>query len=105
MSPLLKNLLIILVLGSIVLLGVFIYLNQEKLEDLPGGKLLTKNKVASSDALLEAKNFQERYDVFEKSVKLDDSLFTDERFRSLVDFRQPIIETAIGRANPYVPVE
>ena len=105
MSPLLKNLLIILVLGAIVLLGVFIYLNQEKLEDLPGGKLLTTNKVASSDALLEAKNFQERFEVFEGSVQLDSALFTDERFKSLVDFRQPIVPTHIGRANPYVPVE
>ena len=104
MSPLLKNLLIILVLGAIVLLGVFLYLNQEKLADLPGGKLLTTKEVASNDALLEAENFRERSQVFE-SVLLDDSLFTDERFKSLIDFRQPIVETDIGRANPYVPIE
>ncbi len=83
-----------------MLLGIYLYFNQ----GLVGEALLSSEEAVSSDALLDTQNLLQRFQVFE-SVKLDNVLFVDERFKSLVDFRQPVVPTAIGRANPYVPVE
>ena len=94
----LKNILIILFLVTIVAVGAYLYLYT----DVPDSLLSSDNDV-SSDDLLEAKDFLQRFQAF-KSVELDDSIFTDKRFQSLVDFRQPIIPTAIGRPNPYQPI-
>ena len=94
----LKNILIILFLVAIVAVGAYLHLQTDITESL-----LSSDNVVSSDDLLEAKDFLQRFQAF-KSVQLDDSIFTDNRFGSLVDFRQPIIPTAIGRPNPYQPV-
>jgi len=94
----LKNILIILFLVVIVAAGVYLYLHPDITESL-----LSSDKAVSSSALLETKDFLQRFQAFE-SVELDDSVFTDRRFGSLVDFRQPVIPTAIGRPNPYQPV-
>ena len=94
----LKNILIILFLVVIVAAGVYLYLHPDITESL-----LSSDKAVSSSALLETKDFLQRFQAFE-SVELDDSVFTDRRFGSLVDFRQPVIPTVIGRPNPYQPV-
>ena len=94
----LKNILIILFLVVVVAAGVYLYLHPDITESL-----LSSDKAISSSALLETKDFLQRFQAFE-SVELDNSVFTDRRFGSLVDFRQPVIPTAIGRPNPYQPV-
>ena len=102
MSPLVKNILIILFLAAVAMLGAYLYLNEDNFAE-PLLSSLSSGEGVSSDALLETDNFLLQFQAFE-SVELDDSLFTDERFRSLSDFRQPVIPTAIGRPNPYLPV-
>ena len=97
----LKNILIILFLVAIVAVGAYLHIQTDITET--ASSLLSSDNAISSDDLLEATDFLQRFKVFE-SVQLDDSVFTDNRFSSLVDFRQPIIPTAIGRPNPYQPV-
>lgn len=89
-------------MAVIALLGAYLYFNKEVREPLLSS--LSSGQAVSSDALLETENFLQQFQVFE-SVELDKSLFTDGRFRSLADLRQPVIPTAIGRSNPYLPVE
>ncbi len=37
-------------------------------------------------------------------VTLDNSIFTNKIFTSLVNFERPISEQAIGRPNPFLPI-
>ncbi|XKT74762.1 MAG: hypothetical protein ACJKTH_01595 [Patescibacteria group bacterium UBA2163] len=39
-----------------------------------------------------------------RSIQLDTSLFSDERFQSLQDFGQQIISEPVGRPNPFAPL-
>ena len=94
----LKNILIILFLAAIAAAGAYLHFYTDTTETL-----LSSDNAISSDDLLEATDFLQRFKVFE-SVELDDSIFTDNRFGSLVDVSQQIIPTDIGRPNAYQPV-
>jgi len=39
-----------------------------------------------------------------KKVTLDESVFSDEVFKSLVSFEKPIMPEPIGRQNPFLPI-
>lgn len=39
-----------------------------------------------------------------RSIKLDVSLFADQRFQGLEDFSQDIVSEPIGRTNPFTPL-
>lgn len=39
-----------------------------------------------------------------RSIKLDDSIFSDPAFISLQDFSQNLTEEPIGRVNPFAPL-
>lgn len=39
-----------------------------------------------------------------KSIRLDESVFSDPAFRSLSDFTVPIERQPVGRRNPFAPV-
>ena len=39
-----------------------------------------------------------------QEINLDDSLFNDPAFQSLVDFSRPIQAQPIGRENPFAPI-
>ncbi|MBI2618257.1 hypothetical protein HYW58_02280 [Candidatus Kaiserbacteria bacterium] len=39
-----------------------------------------------------------------ESISLDDSLFNDPAFKSLIDFGQALIPEPVGRLNPFAPV-
>ena len=39
-----------------------------------------------------------------KKFELSDEIFVDQRFRSLVDFTEPIPSQPVGRENPFAPV-
>ena len=40
-----------------------------------------------------------------KTFELSDELFVDQRFRSFVDFTEPVSPQPIGRENPFAPVQ
>jgi hypothetical protein len=39
-----------------------------------------------------------------RTIKLDESILSDEAFRSLKDFGQEIVPEPVGRENPFAPV-
>ncbi|MDP6387839.1 MAG: hypothetical protein QGG63_00980 [Candidatus Pacebacteria bacterium] len=39
-----------------------------------------------------------------RSVKLDESVFSDPVFKSLVDFGQELVSEPVGRENPFAPI-
>lgn len=38
-----------------------------------------------------------------KSIHLDDSLFNDNLFKSLIDFGKDLVSEPVGRTNPFAP--
>ena len=40
-----------------------------------------------------------------RSLKLDEKIFTDPSFQSLVDFGRELVPEALGRTNPFEPLE
>ena len=40
-----------------------------------------------------------------REIRLDDNIFTNDTFVSLVDFSRPIQAQPIGRDNPFAPIE
>jgi len=100
MSAFIKNALF--VLGLVVLLGLA-YLTFF-MGGTTTGSLLTTNLAATGQAALETQSFLIKLQDIEK-VKIDDSLFRDERFTSLQDFRKELIDEGTGRSNPFSPTE
>lgn len=39
-----------------------------------------------------------------RSIRLNTSLFSDERFQSLKDFSQDVVQEPVGRVNPFAPL-
>jgi len=39
-----------------------------------------------------------------RSIQLDESLFSDRRFKNLKDFNQDIVSEPVGRTNPFAPL-
>ena len=74
-------------------LGFYLYV-QHSATTLTSG--VVKNDLAAS-----SNDFVQRLTQLQ-SIKFDDSLFADPRFRSLVDFSEPINPQPVGRSNPFV---
>ena len=98
MTPLLKNLLIGLGLALLILLGVYLYQQRDIT-----GNLVSVNSRVNNQAALETQDFLRRLQEL-RSVDLDDSLFFDDRFRSLIDWHIDVVPEQIGRENPFSPV-
>lgn len=98
MSSSFKNL--ITVLGGLIVIvfGYYLYTQNSSLN------LSTNNTVAVSDAAAQSSEFLRRLTQLQ-AIDLDDSLFSDPAFQSLVDNRKPLIEGSIGRTNPFLTVE
>lgn len=97
MSPLLKNLLIALA-GAIVLwVGyTFFFANNDAL-------LTAENAAVASQASRDTQEFLRHLQQL-RNLELGAEFFSDPRFQSLVDYRQPVTEEPVGRANPFAPV-
>jgi len=94
MTNLLKNLLFALGFAAILFLGykVFFSASDDEIVRAPG-----QGQLQTQEFLIRLQNI--------RNIKIDNSLFSDVRFASLVDFRQEIIDVPAGRENPFAPVE
>ncbi|MCF7815727.1 MAG: hypothetical protein K9M10_03335 [Candidatus Pacebacteria bacterium] len=99
MSPTFKKL--IAALCVIVLLGgVYVYVSSRNSDSemvLSSGEFLSPEAAQRTEEVL--RNIQEI-----DGYKLDDTLFLDRRFTSLVDTRIELIDIRTGRYDPFVPV-
>jgi len=92
MSAKIQHLIDLLGIILIAFLGYYLY-TQNNNSQLMNGTI--DNQVA-----LETSLFLERLIILQ-GISLDDSLFSNSRFQSLVDFSEPIIPQPIGRDNPF----
>jgi hypothetical protein len=94
MSPLLKNLIIALGLAAIAWLGYTLF--------IAGGEDAGTVYV-TSEATRDAQEFLTKLDQLQ-AISLDDSLFSDNRFKSLIDLRQDVVPEDAGRPNPFTDI-
>ena len=98
MSSRLQNLIVFLGLIIIAALGYYLYSNNRD------SVLSLNSDTVNTQVAIESAEFAERLEEL-KSITLDDSLFTDPRFQSFINYRPPVIEEEVGRANPFLEVE
>jgi hypothetical protein len=97
MSNLVKNLLFAFGLAVILWLGYILFLKEDD------DSLLSSNAQIANQAALETQEFLIRLQAL-RSIDIDGSLFNDQRFTSLVDFRLELADEPTGRVNPFAPV-
>lgn len=98
MSSNLQNLLVLLGLVCIAGLGYYLYTQkQASTLDIEGGTSVSQANVESAAFLQKLNELKE--------IELNGQLFSDPRFQSLVNNRQPVIEEPVGRANPFISVD
>lgn len=98
MSGLIKNLLFALGLALILWLGYAVFFADDE-EDLA-----VENTSLTSAAARDTQDFLVLFNQL-KEIELEQTLFNDPAFNSLIDYRQPIESEPVGRVNPFEPVE
>ena len=99
MSPLLKNLMYVLVALTVGVGGYYIY-NMDKTTALSD----TDSTVLTQEILVSTQLFIERRAILE-NVQLNTEAFSNPNFKTYRSFREPLIEEPYGsRPNPFVPV-
>lgn len=92
MSSMLQNL--IAILGIVIIGGVGYYLY------VSNSSLNSTTVSTANEASIQAAQFLSRLNEL-KTLTLDDGIFNDPRFRSLVDSRADVMPVPIGRPNPF----
>ncbi len=92
MSSRVQNLLMILGIVLIAALGYYL-MTQRSATGLQGS-------MPNSQIAAESSTFLRRLNDL-KSITLDGSVFSNPRFRILVDFSEPITPEPVGRTNPF----
>lgn len=98
MSNLLKNLLFALGLAILLFLAYMIFFKNEDTATLSvsGGGISPQAELKTQELLATTQKLE--------SYKIDGTLFSDARFKSLVNFRIELIEEPTGRENPFAPI-
>lgn len=96
MTSLVKNGLVLIGLILVGGLGYYLFVIKGDSATLVGGERINDAKLTSDQFLRQLNEI--------KSYDLSGDVLRDERFRSLVDFTEPIVPQPIGRENPFAPV-
>jgi len=99
MNDLIKNVIVLLVLGTVGLVAYFVLTQEDK--------LLSVNNVSESrlqNLILSAEEFGYRQDTLDR-INLDEKILSDKNFIGLQSFSQPLSTSTIGRLNPFLPTE
>ncbi len=95
MSALIRNILFAFGLALILWLGYTIFIRDSD-------ELVISDSV--SDAARSAQDFLVKLKKVE-AIKISGEILRDDRFESLVNFRQEIVSEPTGRPNPFLPVD
>ena len=98
MSGLTKNLILAVAIAAVLWIGYLSFFSPD--ED----DLLSADALVINEAVIEAQRFLGDINKLDK-VSFENSLLTDERFESLVDFRNEIADEPTGRTNPFDPID
>ncbi len=103
MTNLLKNLLIALAVAALLFVGYFFYLKDFLAERSGDGDTISADSVSALSAEEETQNLLARLNLL-NSITIDESVFEDTRFKSLIDFREDLGREPVGRKNPFAPI-
>lgn len=102
MSPLLKNLTI--VLGITLIAGGAFFLYQQQTSSDIGSE--SDEVVGVADQEIMQKTDEILADTRKiETLNLDATIFDDRRFKNLKDTRTDVVDVATGRSNPFAPVD
>lgn len=92
-----KNLPVVIILVLVAAAGVYFYIQRDS-------TTLVTDVSASESVVASTQIFMQRRAQLEQ-LAIDNTLFTDPRFRSLRSFTTPVAERPVGRDNPFLPAE
>lgn len=93
MAGLFKNLIVILSLLALAGIGYYLFVIEKEADiETAGGSAVDAQR--ESQVLI-----KQLQDV--QKIQLSNALFSDRRFRSLVDFGTPVERVSVGRENPF----
>ena len=96
MFTILKNLIVvILLLATLGLAYYFFYHNSSR--EVVSGTDTSTAPLDAAQSQLQIRQLQEL-----RELEIDDDLFVDQRFRSLIDFSRPVAPAAAGRGTPFL---
>ena len=98
MSSSIQNLLVIFGLVVIAGLGYYLYSQNQS------SSLSLNNNLVTNQASVESADFLRRLNALSR-IQLDDSLFSDSRFRALENNTPILIDEPVGRPNPFLEVD
>lgn len=93
MSGIVKNLLFALLAAAVLYAGYVFFIKEDD-------TAISENAVAESQAAQDSREFLITLRQL-NTVSFDEGLFVDPRFRSLVDYRRPVLVESVGRENPF----
>ncbi len=96
MSNLLKNLLFALGLVALLLLGYMAFMRDT-------GEVVSGSAAESQEAERKTQELLAKTQQL-NSFQIDSTLFSDQKFLSLVDYRIELIQETVGRENPFAPL-
>jgi hypothetical protein len=91
-----KNIILIIIIFAIAFIGYTLLFGKDRNEAVLSSESTGEMSVVEGDLvslLIEL-----------RSVKLDDSIFSNPAFRSLRDFSQELVPEPVGRRNPFAPL-
>jgi hypothetical protein len=92
-----KQIIVATIVIIIAFIGLKMFFTEPKIEEATLVADQTKNEFIDGQTILILLNRLNQ-------VTLDDSIFTDKTFTSLVNFEKPITDQIIGRSNPFLPI-
>lgn len=98
MSTSIKYIAIVLGIATLAYAGYYFFIQTGS-----ASVTFNNNDVVMQNMLSNSQLFIDRRQQLE-AVRLDTTLFTDDRFRTLRTFTAPIQEQPIGRTDPFAPV-
>lgn len=94
MKSVIKNLAFVLGFALILWFGyMYFFAGSDDILEESGGQ---------NQAVIEGQEFLTRLQEL-RELELDDTVFADLRFRTLIDYRQPLTPEPYGRSNPFEP--
>ncbi len=96
MTPFLKNILFAIIAAIILWFGYQMFFASNDVT-------LSSDTRAISQASRDTQDFLRALQQL-RGLQLDNTLFTDPRFQSFIDYRQAIVPEPVGRPNPFAPI-
>jgi len=87
-----KNTIILIGIALVGILGYYLYFQKDSID--------LQNESIDNEVAVDTEVFLKRlYQL--QTINLDNTFFSDPRYKALIDMSEPIQPTAVGRSNPF----